>query len=76
MGYVLYLQGTIICKIRWLFAISYNKKGGALNKGRIAGAALSLLSILINVGIFGVQIYKKLKNWFEHTINIYNINIL
>jgi hypothetical protein len=41
-----------------LYSTFYKKKGGALNKGRIAGVAISYIGLLGVIGVFGYNFWK------------------
>ena len=52
---VLYIVG------RGMYSYFYKKKGGAFNKGRMAGMMIATLVCFVNTGIFLTKLYKQYK---------------
>ena len=58
-------EGDFMFIVRLLYSIFYKKKGGALNKGRIAGVAITYIGFLGAIGVFTVNFYKNYwTKWF------------
>ena len=55
------LIGLVYIFGRSLYSFFYKKDKGALNKGRIAGALICVLAMLVNSGIFFTNFVKSLK---------------
>jgi hypothetical protein len=50
-----------IILFRFLYGHFYKKQKGAAHPLRIAGVALGMLTVLINIGFFGFKAYNSLK---------------
>lgn len=70
LGCRLCLEGNFLLILRLLYSLFYKKEGGALNKLRMVGALIGLVSLVASTGVFAWNFYKNFwGKWFVTLMN-------